>query len=243
MNFLAVIHNGAHRGDDRRRAAQAALGKFTDLRQLHGALLHLHAEIILRHLYQAAPGDRGKYGAGLGGDQLAVLGNEDQVGAAGLLDVGAGGGVHVDVFVTLLFLFKTYRKPTVILLMLPLIFIGIVLGLLVLGKSFDFFSILGLLGLIGMNIKNAIVLVDQIDLETAAGKKPLDAVISATTSRIIPVAMASGTTILGMLPLLFDAMFGGMAATIMGGLLVASALTLFVLPVAYCAIHRIKGEQ
>lgn len=146
-------------------------------------------------------------------------------------------------FVTLLFLFKTYRKPTVILLMLPLIFIGIVLGLLVLGKSFDFFSILGLLGLIGMNIKNAIVLVDQIDLETAAGKKPLDAVISATTSRIIPVAMASGTTILGMLPLLFDAMFGGMAATIMGGLLVASALTLFVLPVAYCAIHRIKGEQ
>ena len=144
-------------------------------------------------------------------------------------------------FVTLLFLFKTYRKPIVILLMLPLIFIGIVLGLLVLGKSFDFFSILGLLGLIGMNIKNAIVLVEQIDLEAATGKKPLDAVISATTSRIIPVAMASGTTILGMLPLLFDAMFGGMAATIMGGLLVASALTLFVLPVAYCAIQRIKG--
>lgn len=73
------------------------------------------------------------------------------------------------------------------------------------------------------------------------GQKPLDAVVSATTSRIVPVAMASGTTILGMLPLLFDAMFGGMAATIMGGLLVASALTLFVLPVAYCAIQRIKG--
>lgn len=144
-------------------------------------------------------------------------------------------------FITLLFLFRTYRKPIVILLMLPLIFIGIVLGLILLGKSFDFFSVLGLLGLIGMNIKNAIVLVDQIDIEAASGKTPLNAVISATTSRIIPVAMASGTTILGMLPLLFDAMFGGMAATIMGGLLVASALTLFVLPVAYCAIHKIKG--
>lgn len=144
-------------------------------------------------------------------------------------------------FTVLLLLFKTYRKPTVILLMLPLIFIGIVLGLLVMGKSFDFFGILGLLGLIGMNIKNAIVLVDQIGIETRSGRQPLDAVITATTSRIIPVAMASGTTILGMLPLLFDAMFGGMAATIMGGLLVASALTLFVLPVAYCAIHRIKG--
>ena len=145
-------------------------------------------------------------------------------------------------FTVLLLLFKTYRKPIVILLMLPLIFIGIVLGLLLLGKSFDFFAILGLLGLIGMNIKNAIVLVDQIDIETKSGKAPLDAVVSATVSRIVPVAMASGTTILGMLPLLFDAMFGGMAATIMGGLLVASALTLFVLPVAYCAIHRIKGD-
>ena len=84
-------------------------------------------------------------------------------------------------FVTLLFLFKTYRKPTVILLMLPLIFIGIVLGLLLLGKSFDFFSILGLLGLIGMNIKNAIVLVEQIDLEAKMGKKPLDAVVRAVS--------------------------------------------------------------
>ena len=129
---------------------------------------------------------------------------------------------------------KTLKDPN-----LAAIFIGIVLGLVVLGKSFDFFSILGLLGLIGMNIKNAIVLVDQIDTETAAGKAPREAVISATTTRIVPVAMASGTTILGMLPLLFDAMFGGMAATIMGGLLVAS-LTLFVLPVAYCAIHKIK---
>ncbi|EXZ18441.1 acrB/AcrD/AcrF family protein [Bacteroides fragilis str. J-143-4] len=144
-------------------------------------------------------------------------------------------------FTPLLLLFKTYRKPTVILLMLPLIFIGIVLGLLLLGKSFDFFAILGLLGLIGMNIKNAIVLVDQIDIENQSGLDPRKAVIKATISRIVPVAMASGTTILGMLPLLFDAMFGGMAATIMGGLLVASALTLFVLPVAYCAIHRIKG--
>ena len=144
-------------------------------------------------------------------------------------------------FTVLLFLFRTYRKPTIIILMLPLIFIGVVLGLFLLNKSLDFFATLGLLGLIGMNIKNAIVLVDQIGIEMKSGKAPADAVISATTSRIVPVAMASGTTILGMLPLLFDAMFGGMAATIMGGLLVASVLTLFVLPVAFCAIHKIKA--
>ena len=70
----------------------------------------------------------------------------------------------------------------------------------------------------------------------------LDAVLQATKSRIVPVAMASGTTILGMLPLLFDAMFGGMAACIMGGLLVASLLTIVVLPVTYCLIFRIKAE-
>lgn len=143
------------------------------------------------------------------------------------------------IFVTLLLLFRTYRKPVVIILMLPLIFIGVVLGLVVMGKTLDYFAILGVLGLIGMNIKNSIVLIDQIGLEVAQGVEPYKAVIIATTSRIVPVAMASGTTILGMLPLLFDAMFGGMAATIMGGLLVASALTLFVLPVAYCSIHHI----
>lgn len=144
-------------------------------------------------------------------------------------------------FVTLLFLFRTYRKPIVILLMVPLIFIGVVLGLVSLGKQLDFFALLGLLGLIGMNIKNAIVLVDQIGIEMKAGLEPIDAVVTATVSRIVPVAMASGTTILGMLPLLFDAMFGGMAATIMGGLLVASLLTILVLPVAYCTVLKIKS--
>ncbi|MEG1546762.1 MAG: efflux RND transporter permease subunit, partial [Bacteroides sp.] len=140
-------------------------------------------------------------------------------------------------FITLLFLFSNYKKPIVILLMIPLIFIGIVLGLIVMNKSFDFFAVLGL---IGMNIKNAIVLIEQIDIEMNKGLVPRNAVINATVSRIVPVAMASGTTILGMLPLVFDAMFGSMAATIMGGLLVASALTLLILPVAYCTILKIK---
>ncbi len=143
-------------------------------------------------------------------------------------------------FVVLLFLFRTYRKPTIILLMVPLIFIGVVFGLAVTGKMLDFFAILGVLGLIGMNIKNAIVLVDQIGIEEAKGTPRLEAIIEATKSRIVPVSMASGTTILGMLPLLFDAMFGGMAACIMGGLLVASLLTIFVLPVTYSLLFRVK---
>ena len=147
------------------------------------------------------------------------------------------------IYVTLLFLFpKYYRKPVLIMAMLPLIFIGVVLGLLVFGKSLDFFAMLGLLGLIGMNIKNAIVLVDEIGLQLNAGLSPVNAVIEATKTRIVPVTMASGTTILGMLPLLGDAMFAGMAATIMGGLFVSTVLTIFVLPVTYCVFFKIKSE-
>ncbi len=148
------------------------------------------------------------------------------------------------IFLTLLFLFPHYyRRSAVILLMLPLIFIGVVWGLLIGGKSMDFFAMLGMLGLIGMNIKNAIVLVDQIKYNLEEGMESLSAVIDATKTRIVPVTMASGTTILGMLPLLPDRMFGGMAATIMGGLLMATCLTIFILPVAYCIFFRIKNNQ
>ena len=144
------------------------------------------------------------------------------------------------ILIVLLLLFRNYREPVVILLMIPLIFIGVVLGLAVTGKVFNFFSLLGLLGLVGMNIKNAVVLVEQIGVLRAAGKDPYEALTSATRSRIVPVAMASGTTILGLLPLLFDSMFGAMAATIMGGLLVATLLTVCVLPVVYALFYNIR---
>ena len=145
------------------------------------------------------------------------------------------------IFAVLLLLFGTYREPAVILLMIPLIFIGVVLGLAVFGKSFNFFSLLGLLGLVGMNIKNAVILVDRIEAErSTGGTDDIGALKRAVRSRVVPVTVASGTTILGMLPLLFDSMFGGMSATIMGGLLVATFLTIFVLPVTYVLFHGIK---
>ena len=141
----------------------------------------------------------------------------------------------------LLFLFHDIKRPIVILLMLPLIFIGVALGLAISGKMFDFFALLGLLGLIGMNIKNAIVLVDEIGIQLNEGVAPIEAVIQSTKTRIVPVSMSSGTTILGMIPLLADSMFGGMAATIMGGLLASTLLTILVLPVCYCIFFKIKS--
>ena len=144
------------------------------------------------------------------------------------------------IFIVLLLLFRNYRDPILILLMIPLIFIGVVIGLAATGKVFNFFSLLGLLGLVGMNIKNAVVLVERIGQLRAEGHSPYEALTEATRSRLVPVTMASGTTILGMLPLLFDAMFGAMAATIMGGLLVATLLTVCVLPVTYALFYNIR---
>lgn len=147
------------------------------------------------------------------------------------------------VFVILLLLFRNYREPAVVLLTVPLVFVGVVLGLAATGKVFNFFSLLGVLGLVGMHIRNAVVLVERIGQHRAAGEAPYEALVAAVRSRIVPVAVASGTTILGMLPLLFDAMFGAMAAAIMGGLLVATLLTVCVLPAVYAIFYRIRKTE
>jgi multidrug efflux pump subunit AcrB len=144
----------------------------------------------------------------------------------------------------LIILFNSYKKTLAILLMIPLILIGVVFGFLISGLPFGFFAILGLLGLIGMVVKNAIVLIDQANLEMKENNKtPYESIVLAAQSRAVPVAMAAGTTVLGMTPLLPDPMFGGMAATIMGGLVVATLLTILVLPVIYSALYGLSKKK
>lgn len=147
------------------------------------------------------------------------------------------------IFIVLLLLFGNYRDPIAILLMTPLIFIGVVGGLLITGNRFDFFSLLGLLGLVGMNVKNAVILLSSINEKRQSGLSPYVAIIIATKDRLIPVGVASITTILALIPLLFDSLFAGMAATIMGGLFVATILTMVVLPVVYAIFYNIKSEK
>jgi len=143
----------------------------------------------------------------------------------------------------LMFLFGDFRKTTIVILMIPLVMIGITFSFLASGLMFGFFAILGLLGLVGMVIKNAIVLFDQAEEEMKTnGKSKYQSIIIAARSRTIPVAMAAGTTILGMLPLIPDPMFGGMAVTIMGGLFVATILTIIVLPSFYAIFFNLKKE-
>ena len=140
----------------------------------------------------------------------------------------------------LIMLFKDYRKPIIILCCLPFVIVGVVIVMLLTGKVFNFVAIVGTLGLMGMLIKNGIVLMDEITLQISQGVKPITALIDSSQSRLRPVMMASLTTILGMIPLLPDAMFGSLAASIMGGLLFATVITLFFIPVLYALFFKIK---
>ena len=144
--------------------------------------------------------------------------------------------------VILVALFGNFRDPVIILCVLPLSIIGVAIGMLLTGFDFGFFPIAGWLGLLGMVIKNVIVLLDEIDVQRREGVVPYTAVIESTVSRTRPVLMAATTTILGMVPLLFDIAFGGMAATIIFGLTFATLLTLFVTPALYAMFYKIKEK-
>lgn len=140
----------------------------------------------------------------------------------------------------LIMLFKDYRKPLIIFCCLPFVIVGVVIVMFITGKVFNFVAIVGTLGLIGMLIKNGIVLMDEINSQIEAGVEPNKALIDSAQSRLRPVMMASLTTILGMIPLLPDAMFGSLAASIMGGLLFSTVITLFFIPILYALFFNVK---
>lgn len=140
----------------------------------------------------------------------------------------------------LIMLFKDYRKPIIIVCCIPLLLIGVIFGMLASGKTFGFVAIVGMLGLVGMIIKNGIVLMDEIELQLLSDVDPIEALLVSSSSRFRPVMMASLTTILGMIPLLGDDLFGSLAVTIMGGLLVGTLITLIVIPLYYSLFFKIK---
>lgn len=145
--------------------------------------------------------------------------------------------------VILVALFGNFKEPLIIICILPLSLIGVSIGMLITGKEFGFFPIAGWLGLLGMIIKNVIVLIDEINVQHRSGIDLYDSIIDATVARTRPVLMAATTTIFGMVPLLFDIVFGGMAATIVFGLTFATALTLFVTPALYSIFYKVKNRK
>lgn len=160
---------------------------------------------------------------------------EAQAGLAAMLPV-----FFLVMVLVVIALFNALRQPLIIWLCVPLALIGVTAGLLLTGQPFGFMALLGFLSLSGMLIKNAIVLIDQINLEIAEEKPPFAAIVDAGVSRLRPVAMAALTTALGMIPLLLDAFFMAMAVTIIAGLLFATLLTMVVVPVLYALFFRVR---
>ncbi len=140
---------------------------------------------------------------------------------------------------TSIFLFGKLRQPAIIWLTVPLAIVGITAGLLTTGGAFDFMSLLGALSLVGLLIKNAIVLIEEIDQQIESGKDSYEAILDSSVSRMRPVVLAAATTILGLIPLLSDVFFVNMSVTIMAGLGFASLLTLTVVPTLYAVFFRI----
>ena len=148
------------------------------------------------------------------------------------------------ILTTLLLLFRNWKEVGVVVLCIPFVICGIAPSLLLFRQPFTFMAIIGLMGLVGMMVKNAIVLVDEINrLYKEERRSAYDSVVTATVSRVRPVIMASATTILGMAPLLGDPMYGSMAICIMSGLAIGTLITLVLLPVFYAAFFKVQKPQ
>lgn len=138
-------------------------------------------------------------------------------------------------------LFNSYRKPLVIVLIIPFAMIGVTLGLLITRQPFGFVALLAAMSLAGMMIKNAIVLIDEIGALEATGQAPFDAVVNASVSRLRPVLLAAGTTVLGVIPLLTDVFWVSMSVVIMFGLTLGTVITMMLLPTMYSLLFRIRN--
>jgi multidrug efflux pump subunit AcrB len=137
----------------------------------------------------------------------------------------------------------SFSRMGLVLAVLPMCMIGVVGGLLLAGKPLGFVAILGILALLGMIARNAVLLIEQIEIERQAGLKPWDAVVTATMSRFRPIFLTAISTVLGMIPIAGTVFWGPMAVTIMGGLFVATLLTLIYLPALYVAAFRIGPDD
>ncbi|MEM6536458.1 MAG: efflux RND transporter permease subunit [Pseudomonadota bacterium] len=147
------------------------------------------------------------------------------------------------IVLVMIFLFNALRQPAAIWTIVPLVIVGVVVGLLATNTTYEFMAILGTLSLVGLLIKNAIVLLDQMDLEIREGKPRHDAVIDSAASRVRPVMMGSMTTVLGVIPLFSDVFFASMAVVIAFGLSFGTLITLVVLPAIYALYFGIKSSE
>ncbi|EJM89202.1 MULTISPECIES: efflux RND transporter permease subunit [unclassified Pseudomonas] len=174
---------------------------------------------------------------------LLEVGGTVEDSARGQNSVKAGVPLFIVVVLTLLMLqLRSFSRTVMVFLTAPLGLIGVTLFLMVFRQPFGFVAMLGTIALSGMIMRNSVILVDQIEQDIAAGLKPWQAIIEATVRRFRPIVLTALAAVLAMIPLSRSVFFGPMAVAIMGGLIVATALTLLFLPALYAAWFRIKKE-
>ena len=149
------------------------------------------------------------------------------------------------IIILLIWQFNSFRRPAIILITIPLAFIGALMGVLLIGAPFDFFGILGLLSLAGVIINNGIVLIDNIESEREKGFDPYQAVMNSAISRFRPIVMTTITTVLGVMPLILwrDPLFYSLSIILAVGLTFGTVLTLGVAPVLYSIFFRVKVTE
>jgi multidrug efflux pump subunit AcrB len=153
---------------------------------------------------------------------------------------GLGPAIVIMLFI-IVALSNAYRPPLIMILVIPFVMIGITPGLLVMDAAFGFIALLGIMSLAGMMIKNSVVLLDQININIAAGMSRYKATVEAAVERLNPVVNAAATTVFGMVPLLGDVFWFAMAVTIMFGLAFGTLLTMLLVPVLYATFYRLTA--
>ncbi|MCU4530806.1 efflux RND transporter permease subunit [Acinetobacter sp. P1(2023)] len=172
---------------------------------------------------------------------LIEVGGTVEESARGQNSVNAGMPLFLAVVMTLLMIqLKSLSRATIVLLTAPLGLIGVVLFLLLFNKPFGFVAMLGTIALSGMIMRNSLILIDQIEQDRQAGHPTWEAIIEATVRRFRPIILTALAAVLAMIPLSRSIFFGPMAVAIMGGLIVATLLTLFFLPALYAAWFKVK---
>jgi len=175
---------------------------------------------------------------------LLDVGGAVEESAKGQSSVNAGFPLFLIVVLSLLMLqLRSFQRVLIVVLTAPLGLIGVVLFLLVFRVPFGFVAMLGTIAMFGMIMRNSVILVDQIEHDIAEGHRPWDAIVDATVRRFRPIVLTALAAILAMIPLSRSAFFGPMAVAIMGGLTVATALTLLFLPALYAAWFRIRRDS
>ncbi|MCQ4312030.1 efflux RND transporter permease subunit [Pseudomonas stutzeri] len=175
---------------------------------------------------------------------LLEVGGTVEDSSRGQASVNAGMPLFIIVVVSLLMLqLKSFSRAAMVFLTAPLGLIGVTLFLLLFGKPFGFVAMLGTIALSGMIMRNSVILVDQIEQDIGAGHDRFNAIVDATVRRFRPIVLTALASVLAMIPLSRSVFFGPMAVAIMGGLIVATALTLLFLPALYAAWFRVKEER